>query len=57
MMVEKSSCETACQSEALVTVARMEEAGPKGGQLDRREFECLLQRAAEVLTVREQRAP
>jgi hypothetical protein len=57
MLMEKSNCETVCQSEALVTVARMEEAGPKGGQLDTREFECLLQRAAEVLTVREQRAP
>jgi hypothetical protein len=29
MMMEQSNCETACQSEALVTVARMEEAGPQ----------------------------
>ena len=56
MMMERSNCETVCQGEALVTVARMEEAGPKGGQVDTREFERLLQRAAEVLKVREQRA-
>jgi len=57
MMMENSNCETVCQREALATVARTEEAGPKEGQLDTREFERLLERAAELVMVRGQRAP
>ena len=54
MMMENSNGKTACQSQARVTVAGLEGAEPRGVRLEAGEFERLLQRAVEVLKVRQQ---
>lgn len=56
MMMENSNCETVRKNQGPLTATRAEESERMGVSLEAREFERLLQRASEVLKVREQRA-
>lgn len=55
MIMETSNCKTVHPSQ-LGKVATVEEAQPRGVFLEAREFERMLQRAVEVLKVRERAA-
>ena len=55
MMTQNRSCETIRKNRGPLTATRAEESDRRGVSLDAREFERLLERASEVLKVREQR--
>lgn len=55
MSMENSNREAVCQSQAR-NVATIEEAEPRGILVEACEFERMLQRAAEVLKVRQRAA-
>lgn len=56
MRMESSNCEIAGQDQKWVTVASVEDVNPKAIRLEAYEFERLLRRAMEALSVRERKA-
>jgi hypothetical protein len=56
MRMENSNCEIAEQDQTWVTVASAEDVNPKAIRLEACEFERLLRRAMDVLSVRERKA-
>ncbi len=56
MMMEISNCENTRQGQTSVRAASVEDVSPQGIQLEAHEFERLLRRAMEVLSVRERKA-
>ena len=53
MMMEKGVCETDQQNQGVARVMSLELDSPNGIRLEASEFERLLERAAEILSLRE----
>lgn len=56
MIMENTNCETLPQGQALVNASNGKDSNARGVRLEASEFERLLQRAAEILSLREKRA-
>jgi hypothetical protein len=56
MSMEDRRYETAEENRSRATGTRVEEATPRGVRLEASEFESMLQRATEILNIREQSA-
>jgi hypothetical protein len=55
--MEDRSCETVEENRSKATGTRVEEVTPRGVRLEASEFESMLQRAREILNIREQAPP